>query len=279
MHLIDGKSLAAKLREEVKTDVAQLPSPPGLGVLLVGDDPASHVYVNLKEKAAKDAGIRTDFRRVPAYTPDDELEQIVQSWNADSSINGILIQLPLPPGHDPDRLVAAMDPLKDVDGFHPTTIERLKKGEAVIISPVHEAVLRLIAATGIDPRHKTVTVLANSETFSSPLIYLLQKAGFLTALMHPDALDGEVLRTSDVVISAVGRPGFLGADLVKSGVIIIDVGTAKDEKGIVRGDADAAPMTVLDGWITPVPGGVGPMTVALLLKNVVRLFHTQAKAK
>jgi methylenetetrahydrofolate dehydrogenase (NADP+)/methenyltetrahydrofolate cyclohydrolase len=275
MKPIDGKSLAASIREDVKHDVSQLPSPPGLGVLLVGEDPASHVYVNLKEKAAKEAGIRTDIRRLSAHLSDDELELIIRDWNADPAIDAILIQLPLPAGHDADRLINVMDPKKDVDGFHPDTIKRLLAGEATIISPVHEAVLRLIAATGFDPRNKAATILANSETFSKPLAYLLQRAGFITAVMHPDVLDSEVLQTSDVIVSAVGRPGFVGADLVKPGTIIIDVGTTKDEYGMVRGDADAAGLHDVDGWLTPVPGGVGPMTVALLLKNVVRLALAQ----
>ena len=271
MNLIDGKSLAATIRAEVKDEVAQLPSPPGLGVLLVGDDPASNLYVNLKEKAAREAGINADIRRELATTSDDDLIGIIHAWNANTSIHAILIQLPLPVGHDTDRVVAAMDPEKDVDGFHPETLRRLKEGEAVIISPVHEAVLRLIAASGLDPREKSATILANSQTFADPLTYLLRRAGFVTATMDPEILDGDVLRTSDVVVTAIGRPGFLGADLIKPDAVVIDVGTTKDERGVVRGDADATSLSNVDGWLTPVPGGVGPMTVALLMKNVVRL--------
>jgi methylenetetrahydrofolate dehydrogenase (NADP+)/methenyltetrahydrofolate cyclohydrolase len=231
--------------------------------------------VNLKEKAAQDAGIKTDIRRMPATAPDEQLEEIIRTWNTDPGVNAILIQLPLPSGHDTDRIVAAMDPLKDVDGFHPETVKRLLSTGDAIISPVHEAVLRLIAATGFDPRNKTATILANSGTFALPLSHLLQKAGFITAIMDPDMLDGDVLRTSDVIVSAVGRSGFLGADLVKPGSVIIDVGTSKDEHGKIRGDADADSLNDIDGWLTPSPGGVGPMTVALLLKNVVMLASRQ----
>ncbi len=272
MKLIDGKSLALSIREEVKNEVANLPSPPGLAVLLVGDDPASHLYVGLKEKAAQEAGIKTDIRRVDASTSDDELIATIQAWNTDISIHGILIQLPLPAGHDTDRVITAMDPKKDVDGFHPETIKRLKGGEATVLSPVHEAVLRLIAATNLDPRGKGATILANSQTFAEPLTHLLQRAGFVTAIMDPGTLDGDLLRASDVIVTAVGRPGFLAKDLVKPGAVLIDVGTTKDEHGIVRGDVDAVSLSTIDGWLTPVPGGVGPMTVALLMKNVVRLF-------
>jgi methylenetetrahydrofolate dehydrogenase (NADP+)/methenyltetrahydrofolate cyclohydrolase len=271
MKLIDGKNLAQQIRSEVKDAVSKLPSPPGLGVLLVGEDPASHVYVNLKEKAAQEAGITADIRRMSETTSDDELETIILGWNNDPTINAILIQLPLPAGHNTDRLINAMDPAKDVDGFHPQTIQGLMRGDAMIVSPVHEAILRLIAATNFDPRGKSATILANSETFATPLAYLMQRAGFITAFMNPEVIDGEILRTSDVIILAIGRPGFLGADLVRPGTIVIDVGTTKDERGIVRGDADETALASIDGWLTPVPGGVGPMTVALLLKNVLTL--------
>ena len=271
MQLIDGKSLARSIREEIKKDIATLPRAPGLAVLLVGDDPASHLYVNLKEQAAQEAGIRTDIQRLPSTTSDKDLEQIIQKWNSDPAIHAILIQLPLPSGHDTDKIIMAMDPSKDVDGFHPVTIKKLLKGEATIISPVHEAVLRLIAATGIDPRSKTATILANSDIFSEPLAYLLQRAGFVTARMDADLLNGEVLRSSDVIVSALGRPGFIGPDLVKPGAVLIDVGTAKDTQGRICGDVDAPAFSSIEGWLTPVPGGVGPMTVALLLKNTLSL--------
>jgi methylenetetrahydrofolate dehydrogenase (NADP+) / methenyltetrahydrofolate cyclohydrolase len=272
MKRIDGRALAATIREEVRNEINTKDLHPGLGVLLVGDDPASHLYVQLKENAARDVGITTDIRRVAATVRDEELINIIQDWNADANINGILIQLPLPTGHNTDAIVAAMDPKKDADGFHPVTVKKLQQGDAVILPPVHEAVLRLIAATGTDPRGKSVTVLANSQIFADPLTHLLQKAGCITRTMHPDELDGDILRSSDIIVSAVGRAGFLGPDLVQPGAIVIDVGTSRDEvTGQIRGDADVAAFEQTDGWITPVPGGVGPMTVALLLKNVLTL--------
>jgi methylenetetrahydrofolate dehydrogenase (NADP+)/methenyltetrahydrofolate cyclohydrolase len=275
MHLIDGKLIAERIRSEVKKEVSSLPTPPKLGVLLVGDDKASNLYVSLKEKAAQEAGIQTDIRRLPAETTDKELISIINGWNEDASMNAILVQLPLPPGHDADRVVSAMDPKKDVDGFHPDNVDALINGAGEIISPVHEAVLRLIASTGLDPRGKTATIIANSNTFADPLIHLLKRAGFITAWFTPDGMDVDALKTSDVVVIAVGRARFLGPDLVKPGVVIIDVGTNKDELGKTVGDADTAAFANIDGWITPVPGGVGPMTVALLLNNVVRLSHMQ----
>ncbi|GMU25668.1 bifunctional 5,10-methylenetetrahydrofolate dehydrogenase/5,10-methenyltetrahydrofolate cyclohydrolase [Patescibacteria group bacterium] len=277
MMIIDGRSLAKTIRDEVAKDVASLPSPPGLGVLLVGDDPASDIYVRLKEKAAADAGIRTDIRRLPGTVADTELEHIIRAWNADRQIHAILVQLPLPPGHNADRIVSAIDPKKDADGFHPANIRALEAGEGTIVPPVHEAILRLIASTGMDPRHKSATIIANSDTFAKPLDHILQKAGFITARLHPDELDMDVTKTSDVLVVAVGRKGFLGADLVKDGAIIIDVGTNRCEDGNVYGDADRANLEKLEGWITPVPGGVGPMTVALLLKNVVRMAGAEGR--
>jgi len=270
MNTIDGRALATAIREETKREISTLSDAPALAVLLVGDDAASHVYVGLKEKAAAEVGIRTDIRRLPPSATDDEIVGIIREWNDDPAIDGIIVQMPLPPGHDEDRLVAAIDPRKDVDGFHAENVAALLRGESTILSPVHEAVLRCIAATGLDPREKSATIIANTDTFAAPLAYLLQRAGFTTAIMHPDALDGDLLRSSNVIITAVGRAGFLGRDLVHPETVVIDVGTSRGADGKIHGDADRASFMGIDGWITPVPGGIGPMTVALLLNNVLR---------
>lgn len=264
--------MALSLRADMKEEISQLPSAPGLGVLLIGDDAASAIYVGLKEKAAQEAGIHTDIKRLPSSTSDDDIVAIIQDWNENISIDGILVQLPLPPGHDTDRIIATINPKKDADGFHPENIQAAELGKGEILPPVHETVLRLIAATEIDPRGKAATILANSEIFAAPLARVLQRAGFVTAIMDPDMLDSEVLRTSHVIVVAIGRAGFLRADLVSPGTVIIDVGTNRGFDGKICGDADARSLATVDGWITPVPGGVGPMTVALLLKNVVSLY-------
>ncbi len=277
MQKIDGRAIAKEIREEVKNDVKDLPSAPKLGVILVGDDPASRLYVNLKEKAAVEAGIRTDIRKLTGDVTDEEIIRIIMEWNDDSDTHAILVQLPLPPKHDTNRIIAEINPKKDADGFHPENVKALETGQGAILSPVHEAVLRLIAATGLDPRGKSASIIANTETFAKPLCHILQKAGFITARMHPDALDAEVLKTSDTIVIGIGRAGFLGPDIVKPGAVIIDVGTSKKEDGKVYGDADAEALKDVEGWMTPVPGGVGPMTVALLLKNVVRLYKAQGK--
>jgi methylenetetrahydrofolate dehydrogenase (NADP+) / methenyltetrahydrofolate cyclohydrolase len=278
MKSIDGRAMALQLRADMKEEILHLPSAPGLGVLLIGDDPASALYVSLKEKAAQEAGIHTDIKRLPASTSDDDIKKIIQAWNADATIDGILVQLPLPSGHNTDGIIETIDPKKDVDGFHPENIRAAEIGEGSILPPVHETILRLIAATGIDPRGKAATILANSEVFSAPLARVLQRAGFLTAIMDPDALDADVLKTSQVIVIAIGRAGFLRPDLVSPGAVIIDVGTNRGLDGKVCGDADAKSLADMDGWITPVPGGVGPMTVALLLKNVVRAAEREGRA-
>jgi methylenetetrahydrofolate dehydrogenase (NADP+)/methenyltetrahydrofolate cyclohydrolase len=272
MQTIDGRAIAHTIREEVKEEVASLPSTPKLGVILVGDDPASHLYVELKEKAATEAGINTDIRKLPADTTDEKIIRVIMEWNDDPDTHAILVQIPLPPGHDTDRIISEISPKKDADGFHPENVKALETGQGTILSPVHEAVMRLIGATKMDPREKSATIIAKSDTFADPLSHIMRKAGFITAIIFPEELDADLTKISDVIVIGIGRAGFLGPDLVKPGVVIIDVGTTKDENGKVRGDADADALKDVDGWITPVPGGVGPMTVALLLKNVVRLY-------
>lgn len=271
MKRLDGHSLAATIRADVKELVAAQKLQPKLAVLLVGDDPASELYVSLKEKAAQEVGIATEIRRVPAQTPDTFLLEQIAEWNARPDIHGILIQVPLPPGHDTQALISAMNPGKDVDGFHPESIAALLRGEARILSPVHEGVLRLIASTGQKINHTRIALIANSDIFSEPLEYVLKKAGALVDRMAPDNLDRLLCAEADIIIVAVGRKNFLDRKLVKTGAIIIDVGTNRLPDGRVVGDVDTDSVKDLEGWLTPVPGGVGPMTIAILLKNVATL--------
>jgi methylenetetrahydrofolate dehydrogenase (NADP+)/methenyltetrahydrofolate cyclohydrolase len=271
MQSIDGRALAASIRKQTADDIMASQLHPKLAVLLVGDDPASHTYVNLKEKAAREVGIVTDVRRLPAETTNLEILHIVEKWNADNTVDGILIQLPLPNGLDEDAAIAAVDPKKDADGFHPSTVAALLAGQGTIIPPLHEGILRLIAATDIAPNGATATVIANSETFSKPLVFLLEKAGSLVAAVSPDELDREALAMSQIVVIAIGRAGFLKRGMVSANACIIDVGTNRNEDGKLVGDVDAESLADLDGWLSPVPGGVGPMTIAMLLKNVVHL--------
>ncbi|MBI4138951.1 bifunctional 5,10-methylenetetrahydrofolate dehydrogenase/5,10-methenyltetrahydrofolate cyclohydrolase [Candidatus Uhrbacteria bacterium] len=271
MQRIDGKSLAAAIRDNVKREMSTLGIRPTLAVLLVGEDPASHLYVNLKEKAANEAGIATDIRRLPADTPDEKLKSIIASWNADETVDAILVQLPLPPGHDSDALVAAMDPRKDADGFHPENMRATLSGVGTLFPPVHESILRLIGATDVVVKSASATIIANSDTFAEPLAHLLRAGGANVDIFSPDDVKRDRVAVADIVVVAVGRPKFLDPSMIKPGACVIDVGTNRLPDGAVVGDVDAARFADVPGWLSPVPGGVGPLTVALLLKNVLTL--------
>jgi len=275
MQFIDGRGLALRLREELRQEVALLACAPKLGVLVVGDDPASHTYVRLKEKAAQEAGISTDIRHVEIRTPENELLCIIEEWNQDTAIDGILVQLPLPEGYDTDRIITAIDPCKDADGFHPQNVERLLAGQGTIIPPVHEGILRLIAQTPISLIGARTVIIGNSDIFTTPLVHLLKTAGCFVTVFHPDEIEREKLAKAQIVISAVGRPGHIRRGMVSAETCIIDVGTTKIADGRIVGDIDAESLTAVPGWLSPVPGGVGPMTIAMLLKNVVMLARNK----
>ncbi len=278
MQLIDGKALAASLREEVAREVRSSGLKPRLNVMLVGGDPASHLYVSLKKKAGEEAGIRVDVHGFEATVDESELLSTIDAWNADPDVDAILIQLPLPYGFDETKIVARMDPAKDADGFHPKTVETLMAGEPTIVSPVHEGVLRLIAQTDTKMAGAQTVILANSKVFADPLARLLSTAGASVDVLDPDDIDRERLQEADIVITAIGRAGFLHASMVKNSAVIIDVGTNKDEEGKTVGDAELASFRETDCRITPVPGGVGPMTIALLLRNVVKLASKKTRS-
>jgi methylenetetrahydrofolate dehydrogenase (NADP+)/methenyltetrahydrofolate cyclohydrolase len=278
MKSIDGRALAATIRAELKTKVAVSGLHPKLAVLLVGDDPASQLYVSLKEKAAAEVGITTDIHRLPADTTTEELVHVVETWNADPSVTAILVQLPLPAGQDTDAIINAIDPMKDADGFHPKNVDALVAGTGTIIPPLHEGILRLIAATDVAPNTAKVAIIANSDEFSKPLSYLLGKAGAFIETMRPDDLNREALAKAQIVVIAVGRENFLRRGMVSADTCIIDVGTNQAEDGKTVGDVDAGSLTELDGWLSPVPGGVGPMTIAMLLKNVFHLAELSSSS-
>jgi methylenetetrahydrofolate dehydrogenase (NADP+)/methenyltetrahydrofolate cyclohydrolase len=271
MERIDGKALAASIRAQVKQDIDASGLHPKLAVLLIGDDPASNIYVNLKEKACAEAGIVTDTRRMPATTSDADIIALIGQWNADETVDAILVQIPLPPGHDEDAAIAAMDPRKDVDGFHPENAAAILNGTGTLFPPVHEGILRLIGATDVTLKTSTAVVIANSDTFADPLVRLLTTAGCDVEKFRPDDMDREAVKTADIVVVAVGRPRFLTRAMIKPGACVIDVGTNRTAEGKTVGDADAEGLKDVLGWLSPVPGGVGPMTVALLLKNTYEL--------
>lgn len=262
MQLIDGKALAAKIRQEIASDVQAFGRRPHLHVLLVGDDAASRLYVDLKQQAGKEAGIDVTVDQRPAASSQTELEALIDMWNADEAVDGILIQLPLPSGFDTDALIKRIDIKKDADGFHPNNPN--------VVSPLHEGILLLINETPLKLPGTQAVILANSDTFARPLEKLLSIGGVSVDTMRPDDINKTLLEEAELVISAIGRPHFLPAAMLKNGAVLIDVGTTR-ENGKTYGDFDIDSIRNTDCWLTPVPGGVGPMTVALLLKNVLRL--------
>lgn len=271
MQLIDGKALARQIRDELASRVKMLPDQPRLQVMLVGHDPASEIYVALKEKAALEAGIAIEVARLAADTPDEQLIEQLKRWNQDKSVHAILVQLPLPAGHDEDRVIQAIDPRKDVDGFHPEHLEAMREGSISIIPPVVEGCLRLLNQADLTVNGSRVVVIANSSIFALPFERLLKVAGAFVTVMQPDELNRQVLATADAVVIAIGRPEFLNRSMTKRDAVIIDVGTNRLDDGRVVGDVDLKSYEETEAKITPVPGGVGPMTIAMLLKNVIDL--------
>lgn len=274
MNRIEGKALAATIEQEVASLVKTLPVQPTLAVLLVGDDPASHLYVRLKKEAAERAGIRVLLEQRPTDTHLQDLLAVIQKWNADQSIHAILVQLPLPSPLNETTVIDAIDPKKDVDGFHPENVKVLLAGTGTIIPPLHEGILRLINEAPVMINDARVSIIANSDVFAAPLRRLLTTAGARVTTFQPDSIAHDELKQADIIVIAIGRPAFLHASMTKDDVVIVDVGTTRGADGKVHGDVDLGSFATTNAWVTPVPGGVGPMTVAQLLKNVVTLART-----
>ncbi len=245
--VLDGKSLAAAIREKVKDRAARLSPPLGLAVILVGDDPASHVYVGLKKRACEEAGIRFEQFSYPADVAEHVLHEKIAELNACADVDGILVQLPLP-AQDADRVIAGIDPAKDVDGFHPENAALCAAGKPCLAPPVHLGILKLIEATGQDVSGKKA-VLVGSDLFSSPLASLLKERSVTSEIVSPNAPHlVERCRTADILVTAVGRPGLITSQLLKPGAIVIDVGTTKSGKSVV-GDVDRTSADPLAGWV------------------------------
>ncbi len=257
MKLIDGRAEAQRIRAEVAEDVTRLGVRPGLGVVLVGDDPASHLYVSLKERACAEAGMLFEKTVFPNDATQQDVLKAIEAFNRRSDIDAILIQLPLPSHLDTDEVVAAMYPGKDVDGFHPDNLRAYLEGSGEM--PLLVEAVSILLDAAMAPDHGLACVLANSAIFSAPVETMLSRRG-----LEPT----EDTQAADVVVTAVGKPGSLTAEMLKSGAIVIDVGTTRVGEKTV-GDADG--LATVAGALTPVPGGVGPMTVAMLLKKTLEL--------
>lgn len=271
--ILDGKALAAEIRSEVKTQVAALAEKgvsTALAVILVGDDSASQVYVRNKIKACADTGIRSLEFRMPAETTQQQLLAKIAELNADESVDGILVQLPLPKQINADAVISAIDPAKDVDGFHVANAGALVTGKQGFVPCTPFGVMRLIETSGVNPRGKSAVIVGRSNIVGKPMALLLLAADATVTVAHSRTPDlCAVTRNADILVAAVGRAKLIKADMVKPGAVVIDVGMNRDENGKLCGDVDFAEVKEIAGSITPVPGGVGPMTIAMLMQNTV----------
>ncbi len=273
--VIDGRAEAAKIRAAVAAEISETGISPGLGVVLVGDDPASHLYVKLKEKACGRAGIRFEKHLFPAGASEGLVIEAVEALNRRGDIDAILVQLPLPAHLHEDAVVAAVDPEKDVDGFHPENVRAFLAGRAEA-APGLAAVLLALAEAAADLSGKNAAIVANSDVFAAPARQISERRGMGVETVTDLAVADRLTRRADLVVIAVGKPRWLTADKIKPGAIIIDVGTTRLGETVV-GDADFEGLQGVAGAITPVPGGVGPMTVAMLLKNTLKLARRRAE--
>ena len=283
--LIDGKQIAADIRMEVSEDVKDLTSQhgitPGLVAVLVGDDPASAVYVRNKERAAEDAGMRSEVRRLPSDISRDQLLEELAALNADDSVHGYITQLPLPSHIDEDEIIEAINPEKDVDGLNPVNIGRLVAGRPVFVPATPAGIQEMLMRSGHDPEGKHVVICGRSNIVGRPVANLLIQrsagANATVTVCHTRTRDlPELTRRADILIAAIGQPQYVTADMVSEGVVVIDVGInrvdAPERKRGYRlvGDVDFDPVSEKAAAITPVPGGVGPMTIAMLLKSTLK---------
>ncbi len=277
--IIDGKAISKKVREEVAREVEKLMLSgiiPTLHVVLVGDDPASKIYVRNKEKAAKSVGIHTKIHHLPSEVKQERVLDLITTLNEDKGVNGILVQLPLPEHLDKNRVLNSIDPLKDVDGLHPENLGLLFAGTPRLIPCTPQGIMRMIGETGYDITGKEAVVIGRSLIVGKPVAHLLLEANATVTMIHSRSKDiTEHTKRADILVVAVGKPGFIKQDMVKPGSMVIDVGINRTASGKLVGDVDFKGVSEVAGWITPVPGGVGPMTVAMLLKNTVQATYLQ----
>jgi methylenetetrahydrofolate dehydrogenase (NADP+) / methenyltetrahydrofolate cyclohydrolase len=268
--VIDGKAIAATLRAEVAAKVAAAGFTPCLAVVLVGDDPASQVYVRTKDRAAREAGINARTIRLKPDIKPAHLLGTIRALNDDPAVDGILVQLPLPAGINPLAVIEAIDPAKDVDGFHPTNVGHLADGRPVLVPCTPLGVMKLLRASGIETTGAVAVVLGRSAIVGRPMARLLVAADATVTIAHSRTRDlpGEC-RRADILVAAVGKPQMVKGDWVKPGATVIDVGINRLADGSLVGDVEYASCAAVAGAITPVPGGVGPMTVACLLENTL----------
>ncbi len=280
-NVIDGKAVAASVRERVAAEVGELAGelgrPPGLATVLVGDDPASAIYIRRKREACEEVGIHSVHHEPSATTSQEDLLTLIDELNAADDVDGILVQLPLPDGLDADEVVNRLDPAKDVDGLTPASAGLLARGEPGLVPCTPRGVMELLASAGADPSGKEAVIVGRSNLVGRPLASLLLGADATVTVCHSRTRDlGEVCRRAEILVAAVGRPRLVTADMVRPGAVVIDVGTNRTDDGLV-GDVDFDAVKDVASAITPVPGGVGPMTIAMLLANTVQAARERSR--
>jgi len=269
--IIDGKAISAQIREEIKAEVAAMEKKPGLAVIIVGEDPASQVYVRNKHKACGETGIYSEVHELPGDTTEEQLLALVDKLNKDDKINGILCQLPLPKHLNEDVVIAAIDPKKDVDAFSAVNVGNIMLGEYDFLPCTPAGVMELLSRSGIEVSGKECVVVGRSNIVGKPQAMLLLHANGTVTIAHSRTKNlSEVTNRADILVVAVGRAKMITGDMVKEGAVVIDVGMNRDENGKLCGDVDFASVEPKASYITPVPGGVGPMTITMLLKNTVK---------
>lgn len=280
--IIDGKAIAAKFRSKIAAGVQELAESgvvPGLAVVLVGDDPASRVYVSMKEKACKAAGIFSVEHALPASTSEGELLALIDRLNSDPQIHGILVQLPLPQQIDTDKVLEAISPAKDADGFHPYNVGRLSIGKPLFQPCTPYGVMVMLKESGVDLAGKEVVVVGRSNIVGKPVAMMCLAEHATVTLCHSRTAGlADVIRRADVVIAAVGRPEMIKGEWIKEGAVVIDVGINRLADGKLVGDVDFSSVSQRASAITPVPGGVGPMTITMLLYNTLESARRTLKA-
>lgn len=277
--IIDGKAVSAAVREQMKQEVAELTERgvrPGLAVVIVGDDPASRVYVNNKKKACAELGIYSEEYALPAATTEEELLELMRTLNEREEIDGILVQLPLPGHLDEKKVIDTINPNKDVDAFHPRNVGSIMIGDYRFLPCTPAGIMELIASTGEDISGKECVIIGRSNIVGKPMAMLMLHKNATVTICHSRTKNlAEVTRRADILIVAIGKAKFVGANMVKLGAMVIDVGMDRDENNKLCGDVDFSAVEPIAGWITPVPGGVGPMTITMLMRNTI----TAAKSR
>lgn len=277
--IIDGKKVSAQVKARVADEVAALKEKgvtPGLAVIIVGDDSASQVYVRNKEKACAETGMYSEKYALPAETTQEELLNLVKELNGKKEISGILCQLPLPSHLNSDIVINAIDPIKDVDAFHPVNVGKIMIGDYAFLPCTPAGVMELIKSAGVDPQGKNCVVVGRSNIVGKPMAMLLLHKNATVTICHSKTVNlSEITKQADILVAAVGRAKFITGDMIKPGAVVIDVGMNRDENGKLCGDVDFESAEKTAGAITPVPGGVGPMTIAMLMENTLTAAKIQ----